>query len=61
MEGNAVFNSFLSIYPTETFGTITNYSRMYTAEQMVINIREYIEKELHPRGVIGLTEYMNLH
>lgn len=48
MEGNATFNSLLIINPTGTCGTFINYSRMYMDEQMVINIREYNEKE--PKG-----------
>lgn len=60
MERNAIFNTFLSTNPTETFETFTNYSRMYPDEQMVINIREYIERELYPRGILSLIKYMNL-
>lgn len=61
MERNAIFNTFLSINPTETSGTFTNYSRMYPDEHMVINSRENIEKELHLGGITGLIKYMNLY
>ena len=49
----AIFNTFLSTNPTETYGTFTNYSRMYPDEQTVISISEYIERELHPRGILS--------